>query len=368
MCSFKKQPPKEELNRLLVSQTQSFYNISEDIAKGRIPYMAPPFESYQAFKGDIISYCMDFFEKYNGYLSVMEDTEIERVGNEMTTLVKRVSGRKATFDLMKDVHTVERMIVDTLVKCFKGFPSEAVSVFEKRMIANQMHLFELIPQLSVSGVSFFRVRKEDGEALTEGKALFHVPFDKRQYCGTYRYSIPGYPSLYLAKKLDVAKLETDIKEEDIFYAACFRANRILRFIDLSLTQAFETIWERYSLLVFYPLIMACGLTVKMSNAPYKPEYALSQVMSQVFRLHVVEDTFDGFSYISTKVDNPDFMDFNMRNFVLWIKGADEENGYSKSLADSFTVSGPIKCQGDQSTREIEDELMMAPFYPVLGKE
>ena len=177
MCSFKKQPPKEELNRLLVSQTQSFYNISEDIAKGRIPDMAPPFESYQAFKGDIISYCMDFFEKYNGYLSVMEDTEIERVGNEMTTLVKRASGRKATFDLMKDVHTVERMIVDTLVQCFKGFPSEAVSVFEKRMIANQMHLFELIPQLSVSGVSFFRVRKEDGEALTEGKALFHVPFD-----------------------------------------------------------------------------------------------------------------------------------------------------------------------------------------------
>lgn len=86
MCSFKKQPPKEELNRLLVSQTQSFYNISEDIAKGRIPDMAPPFESYQAFKGDIISYCMDFFDKYNSDLSVMEDTEIERVGNEIAIL------------------------------------------------------------------------------------------------------------------------------------------------------------------------------------------------------------------------------------------------------------------------------------------
>ena len=366
MCSFKQQPPKDELNRLLVSQTQSFYNLSEDIAKGKIPDLAPPFESYQAFKGDIISYCIVFFDKYNGYLSVMEDIEIERVGNEMTTLVKRASGRKATFDLKKDVHTVEQMIVDTLVQCFKGFPSEAVSVFEKRMIADQMHLFELIPQLSVSGVSFFRVRKNDGEVLKEGKALFHVPFDKRQYCGTYRYSIPGYPSLYLAKKMDIAKLETNIKEGDTFYAACFRPNRELRFIDLSLTQVFETTWERYSLLVFYPLIMACGLTVKMSNAPYKPEYALPQVMSQVFRLHVVEGTFDGFSYISTKVDNPDFMDSNMRNFVLWINGADEEKGYSKSLADSFMVSGPIKCKGYQSTSEIEVKLMRAPFYPVLG--
>lgn len=61
MCNLIIQSQKDDLNRFLVPQTQSIYNLSEDIAKGRIPELAPPFKSYQAFKGDIISYCMDLF-------------------------------------------------------------------------------------------------------------------------------------------------------------------------------------------------------------------------------------------------------------------------------------------------------------------
>lgn len=356
---------KKDINAQIIALTQPFYDLSEDIAHGRILELAPPFESYKTYSGDIISYCNRFFEEYNSYLGEIQDEVVERVGLMMSLLVKQASGREATFHLKDDVKALEEMIIHTLAQCFKGLPSEAVAVFEAGMLANNMHLFELIPQLSVGGVSYFRVRKDDGHELNSGKDLFHVPFDKRSYCGSYRYSIPGYPSLYLAKTLDIAKLETGIQMGDTYYAACFRPKRELHFIDLALTQSFETIWERYSLLVFYPLIMACGLKVRIPNAPFKPEYALPQVMAQVFRLHMKEGAFDGFSYISTKEDKPDFMDVNMRNFVLWIKGADQEKEYSKSLADEFTVSGPMKCRGDQPTGEIENALMNSWFSQVL---
>ena len=311
------------------------------------------------------SFYSSFFETYNDRLNKLKNEDLEGVNQMMHTFIERVSDLKVSFDLRRDVAAVEEMILSTMVQYFKGLPSEAVSEFEKRMLANNLHLFQLIPQLGISNLDYFRVRKDRGEAINSGKDLFHVPFECRIYCGSYRYSIPGYPSLYLAKKLDIAKLETAITDSESFYASCFHANKELRFIDLALTESFETIWERYSLLVFYPLIMACGLKVRNPEASFKPEYVLPQVMAQVFRLHEIPGTFDGFTYISTKVAKPDYMDMNMRNFVLWIKGAEEEKGYSKSLADLFTVSGPIKCHGDRPTEEIENELLASPFLPVL---
>lgn len=358
-------PTKEELNQLMIDLTRSFYDFSENIAKGRIKELAPPFESYQTFDGDIISYCSSFFDTYNERLKNLKDEDLEWVNQMMHTIVKEASGLSVSFDLKRDVAAVEEMIISTLAQYFKGLPSEAVSVFEKKMLANELHLFQLIPQLSISNFDYFRVRKDRGEVINSGKDLFHVPFELRRFCGSYRYSILGYPSLYLAKKLDIAKLETGISESDSYYAACFQAKKELRFIDLALTESFETIWERYSLLVFYPLIMACGLKVRYPDASFIPEYVLPQVMAQVFRLHEVPGTFDGFTYISTKVAKPDYMDMDMRNFVLWIKGADEEKGYSKSLAERFFVSGPIKCPGDRPTEEIEIELVTSSFSPVL---
>lgn len=355
----------EKLNQLMIEHAPSFYDFSENISKGRIASLAPPFESYQTTNGDIISFCASFFDTYNEYLAKLIEEDLEWVQLMMHNIVEEASGRRVFFDLKKDVEDVEKMIIATLAQYFKGLPSEAVSVFEKGMLANNMHLFELIPQISISSAYFYRIRKDRGGIIDSGKELFHVPFEHRIYCGTYRYSIPGYPSLYLAKKLNIAKIETGISDTDSYYAACFSPQKELCFIDLALTRSFDKIWERYSLLVFYPLIMACGLKVRFPEAPFKPEYVLPQVMAQVFRLHDKQDTFNGFSYISTKLDKPDFMDINMRNFVLWIKGADEEKGYSESLANLFTVSGPLKCSGDRPTEEIEVELIVSPFLPVL---
>ncbi len=356
---------KNELDQLMRKQTQSFVDFSDALAKGNISELAPPFESYQTHDGDIISYCQLFFSQYNEHLDALDDEGLNNANMMMSIFIERVSGNKVIFDIKKDVHSVEEMILETLGQCFKGLPSEAVAVFEKRMINNDRHLFNLIPQLSVKS-ALFRVRKDNEHELKKGRELFHVPFDQRIHCGSYRYSILGYPSLYLAHRLSISKLETDIQDNDTYYSACFKPRRELRFIDLALTKSFDAIWERYSLIVFYPLIMACGLKVRSPKASYKPEYALPQVMAQVFRLHDYRDTFDGFSYVSTKVTNPDYMDINMRNYVLWIKGADKEKGYSESLADIFTVSGPIKCRGNQPTEKIENELLTSTFSPVLG--
>lgn len=347
----------------VILMKQSFDNFSFDIALGRIKELAPPFDSYLSYDGDIIDYCHSFFQIYNRHLLALKKEEIYSVGEEMSEIALQYSGKQASFDLFKDVDTVQRMIFEALVQSFKGFPSEAFRVFEERMLADNMHLFELFPQIEIRSIPLFRVRKDSGEVVNSSKDLFHVPFEKRIRCGTDRFSILGYPSLYLSTKLEIAKRETEIADEK-YYAACFKPTRPLHFLDLSLNNTFESIWERYCLLVFYPLMMACGLTVKSPSYSFKPEYIIPQTITQVFRLHMLNSSFDGISYISTTVDEPNYMDMNMRNYVLWIQGADQREGTSKSLAESFSVSGPIKCSSFKSTQEIENELKQMDFSPV----
>lgn len=354
-----------DLNAFLIGLTKSFYDFSNRIAHGVVPELAPPFLSYHDFDGDIISYYEWFFDKYNECLSALPNDEIERVGEMMSALIEHSSGRVASFSLIQDVQRVQKMIIDAMVQYFKGFPSEAMAVVESEMLKDNMHLFLLLPQLEISGFSLYRIARTN-RRVESGKDMFHVPFNKRCCCGTYRYSIPGYPSLYLSHRLDVSKREMDVSGRESYYAACFNPVNPLRFVDLGLTKSFEAIWERYSLLVFYPLIMACGLKVKDSKMPFKPEYVIPQLLTQVIRLHMTGDVdFDGISYISTKLDAPDYFDLNQRNYVLWIKGADQENHYSEQLAEKFRVSGPLRCCGMASTIKIENKLKGMEFKPVL---
>jgi len=47
--------------------------------------------------------------------------------------------------------------------------------------------------------NYYRIRKSEEKSLTR-KEMFHIPMNKRESIQSYRYSIPGYPCLYLANQ------------------------------------------------------------------------------------------------------------------------------------------------------------------------
>lgn len=358
---------QEQIDASLVSMTKSFFDFSEQVAHGLIEDIAPPFSDYQGWDGDIITYCSSFFERYNAHLKALDVNHIHAAEQMVQALVNRASGKIVPFDLLKEVHAVETMISEALIQSFKGFPSEAYLRFENAMIDKDEHLLNLLPQIEIENATYFRVRKKEKKRMSEAKDLFHVPFELRGKSATYRYSVPGYPSLYLSHRLKIACLETGITRCGFYYAACFKAanKHGFRFVDLSLTSSFYTVWERYSLLVFYPLIMACGLKVKHMSDAFKPEYVIPQLLAQVVRLHMIDNHFDGISYTCTKVWHPDFMDIDQRNFVLWITGAEQEKGYSKALSKKVLSTLPLRCYPWNSADKIEYKLQKGPFDKVL---
>ena len=359
---------QDQLNEFFILMTQNFYDLSEKIAKCGLEELSPPFSSYQAWSGDILSFCDDLYGKYYKMLEGVGGEELERVSMTMEEIVKYHKGSSPKFDLLKEVEEVQSMIREAFVQSFKGFPALAYEALDGGFIADDMHLLLLLPQLYIeNGGPYYRLRPKGKGTVTSNKDLFHIPFQYRTMCRSYRYSVAGYPSFYMSTSIETARIETEVTREDAEYYACAikpTVGREFRLIDLTLPSTSLSFVERYSLLVFYPLIIACGLRVKEPDLPFHPEYIIPQFLSQVIRLHQNETGFDGIVYASTKTKNTSFTNPWQKNIILWVQGADKEEGYSKELADKILLTAPVCFNGAVASAEVEAQLKDLEFERV----
>jgi len=359
---------QDQLNELLISLTRNYYNLSEKIANCSIEGISPPFSSYQSWKGDILSYCDSMYDNYYNLLREIGEEELERVNITMEEIVKSHRGVSPRFNLLQEVENIHSMIRKAFIQYFKGFPALSYEVLEKGFIAQELHLLLLLPQLYIGGGSlFYRLRPKDSDVISSNKDLFHIPFQKRTKCKNYRYSVAGYPSFYMSTSIETARIETDVTGEDAEYYACAitqRRGRELHLIDLTLPNRSLNFIERYSLLVFYPLIIACGLKVKEPEHAFRPEYVIPQLLSQVIRLHQDDTGFDGIVYASTKTKETSFTNSRQKNVILWVRGADKEEGYSTELADKVLLTSPVFFNGKVPNTDVEAQLKKLEFETV----
>lgn len=84
--------------------------------------------------------------------------------------------------------------------------------------------------------SYFRIRKVDEKQNNfERNEMFHIPLNKNHLIGTERYSMPGYPCLYLATQIELCWYECGQPNE--FYISKFgipdEEDNSLKLIDFS---------------------------------------------------------------------------------------------------------------------------------------
>ena len=134
---------------------------------------------------------------------------------------------------------------------------------------------------------YYRTRSND-QPLINAREMFHTPFELRGLVKTARYSVLGFPSLYLTKNLFTAWEETRRSNIETLYASRLRLHRPIVLVDLRLRRSFAniTVEKRENVARQYlqtiPLIIACSLKVKQDKDAFKPEYILPQLI-----LHVV---------------------------------------------------------------------------------
>lgn len=326
----------DNIDRITDMVFREFNRFSDELSHAQIKEVAPPFVGYKTGTKDIISYLSEVFDKYYTLLSKIENIELVNYG--LQQMVYHHSKLRVNFNLISDSKTLGYAIINALTAYFEGLPSKAFDILQNAFLQNNRHLINLIPQIHSTSMYGFRVRM--GSNHTEIKDLFHTPFQLRHKCASYRFSILGYPSLYLAESLPTALNEVRAEIDAPYCITHYKYKDAILLVDLALVPHKMTLWERYSLLSFYPLIIACGLKVKNEDSPFRPEYVIPQLFFQIVKVNMPE--FAGVSYISTRSETPDFTDMRQRNYVLFVPESSQSDGYSAQLAKKLIASVPMR--------------------------
>ena len=150
---------------------------------------------------------------------------------------------------------------------------------------------------------FYRVRSVSYGSTFPRCEIFHTPANLRDKISTTRYSIAGYPSLYLADALKLSMQEMGKPYHSIassfeLAGTCGRESALV--IDLGIrpqdfifpemksskggvTKKLDTLYtHRY--IFWFPLLAACSFVRENPSSSYSDEYAIPQLLMQWLRL------------------------------------------------------------------------------------
>ncbi len=261
-------------------------------------------------------------------------------------------------------------LVQSVTSYYEGLPAKAYYEFEEAMnlIENNLSIKEETENMVGKSKPFYRARVGNSIQFSKGE-MFHIPFHKREYATTNRFSIPGFPCLYLSSSIYVCWEELKRPDINKIQVSKFTLeNKNFKILDISLTansvirylESSATIIQGNSLIVLagierqesfnrsnklsikflnsWPLVAACSIKVKKQDGAFKPEYIFPQFLLQWVTKN---KKVDGIKYcsieanISPKVDNSKLI-----NYAIPVKKINT-TGYCESLVDSFSFTEPV---------------------------
>ncbi|WP_320978869.1 RES domain-containing protein [Bacteroides sp.] len=167
---------------------------------------------------------------------------------------------------------------------YLGLHSQAYNMFKKLLVGEKQIINVLHPIYTKIGDSFYRMRTFTERVDLSYQDMFHIPLDKRGIVKTQRYSVPGYPCLYLGCSVYACWEEMRRPPLDTCMVSRFeqRQPSSLKFIDVTVPEYeyFEDNYQVGLILQKYPLIIACMIQVLNYNDTYKPEYIITQLLME----------------------------------------------------------------------------------------
>ncbi|MBL8097712.1 MAG: hypothetical protein JNK81_00920 [Anaerolineales bacterium] len=300
---------------------------------------------------DIYSFLEKYFSSYRTDLDALLEGNYLNKSN-YSDLVKT----------KKLITAFSQDILEAIDLYFQGYISESYIVFSKRMDEIQGSL--IYKEIAKNNeYRFARIRIGQGK---DWKDLFHIPFDKRELVKGYRYSIAGFPSLYLAGNgsfnssakpgdydaaLSLAWFETGMPGN--FYWSKFRLKSVepIKILDLTFSpfssvtvrnKVYTSIFGKKPVenfiinsLITYPLTAACSLISEGKNKPFVPEYIIPQMLLSWVRKNA---SCRGIAYLSNShIEH--VRHYNAFNVVL-PPVSFEKKGYCSKLRSEFNISKP----------------------------
>ena len=270
-------------------------------------------------------------------------------------------------DMLPDVKTITQNIYTAVVKSFQGLPQDAYIYLEKAMDILQKTPL-LVDDKEYDRLKLYRVTDAGDTAQPDRTRIFHVPFHLRTKMSTQRFSIPGFPCLYLGSNLalcceEIGKgrscpsLIAAQFELEKYYVplklkknnkGIFDDNKIIIYdISISPYRLFpdgtesEMDINEITYMRWYPLIASCSFIRAKKGDPYAPEYVIPQLFMQwIHKAH--HDSVVGVRYFSCSSVRASKMG---ENYAFPTNGVpyrvrETVKSYDARLANRFKLSAP----------------------------
>ena len=201
---------------------------------------------------------------------------------------------------------------------------------------------------------FARVRYGEFKS-DDKKELFHIPRNKSGLIGAYRYSVAGFPCLYLANDLELSWYECNMPKT---FSYCYMkiadtqklklinfVERPMDFFSGNIVNLFNAMSRKQediiniikreikNYIITYPLVASCSLIVKDRNQKYIAEYIVPQLLMQWIR---EKDEYDGVIYKSSLNSNLN-KGMGAFNIALPVKEF-REDGLCENLTKKLLIS------------------------------
>ena len=197
------------------------------------------------------------------------------------------------------------------------------------------------------GTVAYRMRKVELEEQHKlrPKDMFHIPLDKRGLVETQRFSVPGYPCLYLAHRVYGCWEEMGRPAFGTVMVSKFETQQEFKLLDLRVPSKED--WEKdlVRCLLMFPLVIASMVQVSNSKDKYKPEYLIPQLLTEWVisknRESKKGEEILGIMYTSAQ-KNDDFLypDDSYDNYAIPVLKPLSSKKYCNGLKDYFKLTAP----------------------------
>jgi len=312
---------------------------------------------------------------------------------------------------VKDIKRICGLLLKAVNHYHNGFPAKAYSSFERAMNLlmetplkiyqkNVLEQFELpSDRYRVDdGLKLFRVVSVEDNKPYSRIRVFHTPYNLRSKVSTSRYSIAGYPSLYLGTTVALCCEEINMNPHKNFaLVSMFKLERTfeytntnIRVIELGVKpQDFLDIdyyneshdrriapdllkdrSTRSAYLLWYPLIASCSYIRTNKNDPFAAEYVIPQLLMQWVRNEIGSNTGDeyaqlvGIRYFSCASVKASDMGFN---YVFPTSGQQKsgELPYCAVLSKAFRLTNPVYLHEYDDLRTCEWKLRSSSDFDFI---
>ena len=274
-----------------------------------------------------------------------------------------LSNIKNINDLSSELMSFFEGIKKTYKLWISGETFSAIHNFEELLKENKL-LEE--DDFSINEKIFFRGRNSLNKILNKYE-MFHIPYDKRYLVGNQRFSLSGFPLLYLNSSLKGVLSELNIEEKDSYekYAfSSFHFNKKAKIY--SLDNPFRIYFEKVSnnidkvikepsfssedlkkILLKLIIASVCLFEKRVSHKNqednginiFYEEYIIPQAPTQVLK----KNKYNGILYPSTRIKETENSGlFNISNFnLVYFPKYNDKKHYDSMLFESLDISVPI---------------------------